>query len=265
LNFIQKSRLAALLCAVAVTAACASAPTNGGPSLGLEERVAAPTFDFMTDTFSFPNLIRARHPADYPDLYANYCFVLARGIRQFIQFARFDPTLPKLDREGYVERVKRIAAIMPWEPPLAPDDRVVIPGYTNLREFSREQEAAVKEGLGGRLLTLFHWTNWRVMLKVSRDNQEAVAHKIIDELRQGNVVQLLVTNWPKPELNHTVVAYESRPTDSGVEFLIWDPNNPVGPGIMTFDQYARTFWATDMFDTEQGPIRAFRMYYSPLL
>jgi len=267
LNFIGNSRLAALfLCVAAVTAACTSAPpTNGGPSLGLEQPVGAPTFDFMTDTFSFPNLIRARHPADYPGLYANYCFVLARALRQFSQFARFDPALAKLDRAGYVERVKQVAAQMPWEPPVAPDDRIVIPGYANLREFSREQESAVKEGLGGRLWTLWHWTNWRVMLRVSQDHQEAVAHKILDELRKGQLVQLLVTNWPKPELNHTVVAYGSRPTDAGVDFLVWDPNNPAAPGIMTFDQYSRTFWATDMFDTEQGPIRAFRMYYSPLL
>ena len=42
-------------------------------------------------------------------------------------------------------------------------------------------------------------------------------------------------------------------------------NNPDWPGIMTFDPAVRRFWATKLYDTEQGPIRAFRMYYSPLL
>ena len=66
-----------------VTAACASAPqSSGGPPLSLDHRVRAPAFSFATDTFTFANLIRARHPDEH-DLYANYCFVLARGLRQF--------------------------------------------------------------------------------------------------------------------------------------------------------------------------------------
>ncbi len=265
MNFIVNSRLAALLSVVVVTAACASTPQpSGGPPLGLARPVQAPAFSFATDTFAFPNLIGARHP-DEPDLYAHYCFVLARGVRQFAQFARFDPSLPKLDRAGYVERVKRVAALPAWEPALPLDDRVVIPGYANLREFSRVAESAVKEGLGGAFWTWVHWTNWRVTLPVPGAHQEAVAHEIVDELRAGRLVQLLVTNWPKPELNHTVVAFESRPAAGGVEFVVWDPNDPAEPGIMTFDQTARRFWATRLYDTEPGPIRAFRMYYSRLL
>ena len=265
MNFIGISRLAALVSFLAVTAACASAPqTNGGASLGLEETVRTPAFSFEQDTFAFPNLIGARHPNE-PDIYAHYCFVLARGVRQFAQFARFDPALPKLDRAGYVERVKHIVARPARDAALSLDDRIVIPGYTNLREFSRDEESAVKEGLGGRFWTWVHWTNWRVMLPVDGEHQEGVAHQILAELRAGRLVQLLVTNWPKPELNHTVIAYESRPTADGVEFLVWDPNNPDGPGIMSWDSGARRFWATDLYDTEPGPIRAFRMYYSLLL
>ncbi len=265
MNFIGISRVAALVGLLIVTSACASAPqTNGEASLGLEETVHTPAFAFEEDTFAFPNLIGARHPNE-PDIYAHYCFVLARGVRQFAQFARFDPALPKLDRAGYVERVKQVVAVPARDAALSPDDRVVIPGYANLREFSRDEESAVKEGLGGPFWTWVHWTNWRVMLPVGGAHQEGVAHEILDELRAGRLVQLLVTNWPKPELNHTVIAFESRPTAAGVDFIIWDPNNPDGPGIMSWDSSARRFWATDLYDTEPGPIRAFRMYYSLLL
>ena len=48
---------------------------------------------FETDTFAFPNDIRWRS-AGKADLYANYCFVLARAIRQFHAAARFDPAAP---------------------------------------------------------------------------------------------------------------------------------------------------------------------------
>jgi hypothetical protein len=267
LNFIVYSRPVALLSlAVLVTAACASAPNgNGGPLLGLDAPVAVPDFSFANDTFAFPNMIRSRHPDDEPGLYANYCFVLARAIRQFAQFVRFDPALPKLDHAGYFERVKQIGARRPWDPPPPPAERIVIPGYANLREFSRDQEAAVKEGLGGRLLTLLHWTNWRAALPITDDGQETVGREIVEELRAGRLVQLLVSNFPKPELNHTVVVFESHPKKGSIDFIVWDPNNPDGPGIITFDQGARRFWATDLYDTDPGPIRAFRMYYSRLL
>jgi hypothetical protein len=226
-----------------------------------EHRASVPGFSFATDTFAFPNEIRARNPGR-DDLYANYCFVLARGLRQFLAFARFDPGGARLSPDAYVERVRAIAALPPWQAPRPADDRVVIPGYANLREFSRAQESAVKAGLGGRFWTMVHWTNWRVTFPVTRGHQADVAREVMDELDAGRLVQLLVTNWPKPELNHTVVAYAYRAGPPGVEFVVWDPNDPAEPGTVTFDADASRFLATHLYDTEPGLIRAFRMYYS---
>src|SRR5437762_312564 len=186
LNSRVKARLAVLLGVTLVTAACATGPLWSPPPEGAADpRATAPEFTFVSDTFAFANLIRARHRGE-DDLYANYCFVLARGLRQFSQFARFDPALPRLDHDGYAGLVRR-------------------------------------------------------------------------------VVPLLVTNWPKPELNHTVVAFESRDAGSTVDFVVWDPNDPDAPGIVTFDRHAGRFWATRVYDTEPGAIRVFRMYYSRLL
>jgi hypothetical protein len=245
--------------------ACASvAPAPSRRSIAGPEGASVPGFSFTTDTFAFPNDIRSRNP-DKPDLYANYCFVLARGLRQFFQFARFDPAAPRLTSAQYAARVRALGERAPWEPPAPVDERVVIPGYANLREFSRAEEAAVKDGLGGRFWTLVHWTNWRVTFPVTRGHQAGVAHEVIDELDAGRLVQLLVTNWPKPELNHTVVAFAYRPGAQGVEFIVWDPNDPAEPGVVTFEAEASRFHASHLYDTEPGPIRAFRMYYSWLL
>lgn len=248
-----------LLGLLLVTAACARPPAvaPGPPAV-------APAFAFETDTFAFPNQIRSRNPGRR-DLYANYCFVLARSLRQFFAGARFDPAAPRLDHEGYVDRVRAIVARAPWLPPRLFEARVVIPGYASLREFSRAEEAAVKEGLGPRFWTLVHWTNWRVTLPVTEGHQEGVAGEIVDELRGGQLVQLLLTNWPKPELNHTVVAFAYREGPAGVEITVWDPNDPGAPGLVTFDRTRRRFVATRLYDTEPGVIRVFRMYYSWLL
>lgn len=260
---VRSGRAVVLLVAILATVtACAGAR----PGLLLEPGAGVDTrgFLFAQDTFTFRNEIRSRNPG-VKDLYANYCFVLARGLRQFFLFARFDPQAPRASRDEYVERVRRIAARPPWREPLPAAARVVIPGYASLREFSRAEESAVKEGLGPRFWTLVHWTNWRVTFPVTRGHQEALAAEIVSELRQGRLVQLLVTNLPKVELNHTVVAYAYRPAGRGVELTVWDPNDPDQPGVISFEDGARRFRATRLHDTEPGTIRVYRMYYSPLL
>src|SRR5437762_14002911 len=130
-----------------VTAACAHAPGVSRPAAA-----TVPAFDFVDDTFALANLIRARHPhAEH--LYANYCFVMARGVRQFHQFARFDADAPRVGAEEYAHRVRAVVRHPPWERPLPPAERVVIPGFANLRAFSAAEEAAVKAGLGPRFWT----------------------------------------------------------------------------------------------------------------
>jgi hypothetical protein len=253
-------RLAVLVLAV-LTAACAPAPPRPAAIIA-PDVTGVPAFSFEADTFAFPNQIRARNPG-VRGLYANHCFVLARGVRQFHQFARFDPAMPRVDRARYERLVRAVVARAAWRPELPPAERVVIPGYANLREFSAAEEAAVKAGLGGPFWTWVHWTNWRVTFEgLPPEHQGEVLHQIRDELAAGRLVQLLVTNWPKPELNHTVVAFGYRRRPGGLDLSVWDPNDPSAPGTVTFDGSQQRFWATNVYDTEPGAIRVFRMYYS---
>ncbi len=253
---------ARLLLLALVVSGCASvAPMD----VALRQSASSPPIRFGVDTFAFPNESRSKN-AGKPDLYANYCFVMTRAVVQFHRFARFDPAAPKLGPEAYTARVRQVVARAPWQEALPPDDRVVVPGYTSLFELSRDQEAAVKAGLGGRFWTLVHWTNWRVTFPFPRWQQERVARETLMELRAGRPVQLLVTNFPTWELNHSVVAYASTVNRDGkVEFVVYDPNDPSAPGRITFDRTERRFVATQVFDTRPGPIRAFRMHYWALL
>jgi hypothetical protein len=251
-----------LLAVALLAAACATAPP--APSALAPSPLAVRGFSFDRDTFAFPNEIRA-FTGERDDLYANYCFVVARSLRQFFLFARFDPDAPRLDHAGYVDRVRRVVARPPWHPPIAVAERVVIGGYASLREFSRAEERAVKEGMGGRIWTLVHWTNWRTLFPMTRRHQAGVLEEIQRELAAGRLVQLLVTNWPILELNHTVVVFAARSDATRVDLAIWDPNEPARPGVITFDGARGTFWATRVYATRPQPIRVFRMYHSPLL
>src|SRR5229473_5039050 len=97
-----------LLLAVALTG-CASA---GHLESSMGRPAPVPVVRFGVNTFAFPNESRTKN-AVKPDLYANYCFVMARAITQFHHFARFAPEAPRLRPDEYVARVKEIVSHHP--------------------------------------------------------------------------------------------------------------------------------------------------------
>jgi hypothetical protein len=250
-----------------IALAFASAGCISAPPLATELAMTppAPLIRFGVDTFAFRNESRAKN-RDKPDLYANWCFVLVRAVTQFHRFARFDPSAPPLSSEEYTERVRQVTARAPWADDLPLDERVVIPGYASLYDLSRAEERAVKEGLPGRLLTWINWTNWRVIFPMPGVQQEGVVRETLAELQAGRVVQWLITNFPEFELNHTALVYDYRVEPGrAIVFTVYDPNDPKEPGIIRFELEEQRFWSTRIWDTSVGHIRAFRMYYSPLL
>ena len=258
--------------AIALTAAAvglifASAWLVTAPSIDVALRAATskPALRFGVDTFAFANENRTLYRGK-PDLYPNWCFVMARAITQFHRCARFDPAAPRLTSEEYTERVRQITARAPWRPSLPPGDRLVIQGYASLYEFSRAEERSVKAGLTGRFLSWIDWSNWRVVFPMPGGQQEGVARETLAELQAGRPVQWLVTNLPVLELNHTVVVYAYCADDERhIEFMVYDPNDPLAPGIIRFDRIAKRFASTRLYNTSVGQIRAFRMYFSPIL
>lgn len=259
--------VAIVLTVVATVTTVVSAYWISAPGLdvALQATAPAPALRLGVDTFAFANENRTIYRGK-PDLYPNWCFVMARAVTQFRRFASFDPGAPRLTADEYTERVRRITARAPWREPLPAGERIVIPGYGALNEFSRAEERAVKAGLGGRLLSWLHWTNWRVVFPMLRGQQEGVARETVAELQAGRPVQWLVTNLPVVELNHTVIVYAYRVSGPEVvDFVVYDPNEPAVPGLVQFDTRARRFWSTRLYNTSVGPIRAFRMYFSPLL
>jgi hypothetical protein len=107
--------VAILLTAVVTVAIVASGYWISAPGLdvSLQAPPPAPAIRFGVDTFAFANENRTIYRGK-PDLYPNWCFVMARAVTQFQRFARFDPAAPRLAADEYTARVRRITARAPW-------------------------------------------------------------------------------------------------------------------------------------------------------
>jgi len=226
---------------------------------------AAPVVRFGVDTFAFQNDSRIHHRGK-PDLFASYCFIMARAVNQFLRFARFEPAAPRLAGDELTARVRDVVRRRPWHPALPAAERVVIPGVADLHELSRVEEAAVKRAFGTRLWSFVHWTNWRMVHPSWPGQQEHVAASSVRELRAGRPVQLLVSDFPAVTVDHSVLAFDYREiADGSVELLLYDPNDPSRPGAIRYDRAAHRFRVTHLCGVSAPLLRAFRIYHSPFL
>src|SRR3954453_13923589 len=133
-------------------------------------------FDFKRDTFAFANetvfeyhdgsaSLRHDPPRQVKTKrFVQHCFVMSRSVEQFRKFARFDQSRPPLDDPELAARIRSITRSPAWAPPLADKDRIVIPGYSDLRSLSRARGEIVRNNIGLGWPTYFRVGNWRIVL-----------------------------------------------------------------------------------------------------
>jgi hypothetical protein len=217
------------------------------------------------DTLAFRNDSRLHHRGQ-PELYANWCLVMARAVAQFLRFACFAPAGPRLSPAGYAALVRRVTRRAPWRRPLGPEERIVVPGYASLHELSRHEERAVKAGLHGRLRSLLHWTNWRIAFPQPPGHQARVVGETLAELRAGRPVQLFLSDFPRISFNHSVLAFDLAATGpDAVDLVVYDPNDPAAPGVIRYDPAAARFRPVRLLGVDVPAFRAFRLYCSPFV
>lgn len=209
-------------------------------------------FVFERDSFAYGNELlweyepdpatgkmktRPRDPR--PD-YHHYCFVMARAARQFFDFAEFRPELPKAEEAVYRERIREVIRRDPRSNP-ATRSSIVIPGYAGLREFSREQEALLKELCGGAWESYVQRGHWRMIFPLSRSHQEDMAERLRGELARGILPVIHLVRFPQLTINHAMVVYAAEPVPEGIRFLCYDPNDPARPQEITYRHEERRF------------------------
>lgn len=233
---------------------------------------AGEAFDLYRDTFAFSNDTAWKYGVDErgklhisrrekPAEFSHRCFVLARAVLQFHQFARFEPKQPRLSREEYRRRIKQLCRIPVWGE--GPKGKVVFPGYRDLHDFSRAYEGLLKETLGNWWPTYWRVGNWRMAMGHPRAGQAAAARWLVESLEQGKPRALYLARFP--QMNHVVVPYSfQREAGGNVSFLVYDPNYPSQPSWIFYRASERSFEFEPRWYFPGGRVNVMRVYLSPI-
>jgi len=226
-------------------------------------------FRFSEDVFAFSNqtlwLYRVDpstgkftgEPRQDPPDFAFRCAGMVRATRQFFDAARFDPGLPRLDEAAYERLVRQVLASDPRRPPA---ERIVIPGYRDLRAFSEAEEPLLKAVLPGAAPSYLQRGNWRMIYPFSDGHQAAMAERLRDELAAGWLPIAHVMRFPERSINHFVLVLRAEETLEEIRFQVYDPNDASGPVTLRYDRAAHVFSypATRYFSG--GPVKAYEVY-----
>ncbi len=228
-------------------------------------------FSFQRDTFAFANELDWEYHYDSngkwvsqrrrpkPD-YTLHCFVVARSCRQFFEHARFDPSRPPADEKTYRRRVRGVVSLSPRKR-LPPAQRIVIPGYADLRSFSAAHEKLLKCQCGGAWQSYLQRGNWRMIFPFSHAEQARMARQILCHLTPEHPVIVHLACFPQLRINHAVVVYAARETPGEIRFAAYDPNTTSGPTTLTFDRASRCFRFPPNNYFAGGELKAYEVYW----
>jgi hypothetical protein len=243
--------------------------------LGVASRRAdafTPPLHFKDDTVGFANMTvfeyqngiaHVRHgDSAKQKRYTRRCFVLSRTTMQFKKFARFDPNAPPLNDRELAQRIRQVTRRAAWHDTLPENERVVFPGYKNLREMSEKRGYIVQRNIGYGWPTYWRLSNARTLFQTGVGYQERTHQTLNAVLNQGDFFVAFLTTLPHLRINHAVLVYAKRPGHSpeGDRYLVYDPNHPEGPRELTWSNSNRSFAYQKDWDFVGGNVRVYRVY-----
>jgi hypothetical protein len=226
-------------------------------------------FIFKRDTFAYPNQVitekiydasgksheRRNKDADY----VLRCFVMARSARQFFQFAQFDPARPSVDDKTYRKLVREVVSRDPMD--CTPGQkRTVIPGFTNLYQFSAAKRELLQETCGSQLQSYFQRGHWRMVLPFSGSRRAGEARILALAARNNRPPVVHVVSFPSLSINHAVLLYDVRESATAYEFPTYDPNDADRPLTVTFDRKTKRFTFPRTSSFGGGTVNVYEIY-----
>ena len=237
---------------------------------------ATTEFRFDRDTFAFANQTvfeyheghasLRKSSATRKDAYNRHCFVMSRTALQFKKFARFEPRSTPLDDESLAARIRAVTRQPTWTDPLPANQRIVFPGYKDLKEMSKARRELVQLNIGHGWPSYFRMSNARMIFQDGTSYQERTHAQLNAALARGELFVAFLTTYPRFSINHSVLIYKlkSSSPNPGDHYLVYDPNHPESPRDLTWSARDRAFSFQKDWDFIGGYVRVYRVYAKPL-
>src|SRR5947209_4298806 len=177
------------------------------------ETGSAAGFDYNRDTLSFANWTVfsyenghvVSHKNQFGHHYSRRCFVMTRTVEQFYKFARFEPKALRVDDRELSKRIRNVTRRPPWHDPLPAEKRVVIPGYRNLRELSRDKTSLMQQNIGLGWVVYLRPGNVR-MFYLHNKNYQVKTHEQLERALAGReFFGAYLSDFPILHINHSVL------------------------------------------------------------
>lgn len=236
-------------------------------------------FNFDRDTFSFDNETALeyhdghasqRHPVpgEQPKRFTQHCFVMSRTVLQFRKFARFEPGQRSLDDKKLADRIRQITRIPPWTAAFAREERIVIPGYRDLRSLSEARAEVLQKNIGLGWPTYFRPGNWRILWPHG-PAQQARTHEAMEHAlnTSGGFFVAYLTNFPRSlNINHGVLVYARKNKDpqGSCCYTVYDPNHHDAPRILEWSDRDGSFLYQRDTDFVGGKVIVWQVYGRPI-
>ncbi|MFH1067653.1 MAG: hypothetical protein V1746_07105 [bacterium] len=239
----------------------------------LPTRQASRPFDSKKDSFAFANETvwhyedgkpSARQDSGKEKPYTRRCFVVCRAAVQFWKFARFDSTAKPLPAVDLAKRIREVTSRDVWQRPLPMRERVVFPGYQNLREASAAHPRVFQENIGLGWPVYFRPGNFTVVFPPSRAHQARTHEELQESLELGHPTILWLINFPSLSINHAVVVYGQRRKKGKFFYLVYDPNSPGVLRTLEYRPKERSFYFEKTFYFKGGLVSVRPIYLSLL-
>src|SRR6184192_1629632 len=234
---------------------------------------AASDFRFDRDTFAFANQTVFEYheghaslrkaSATKRDAYNRHCFVMCRTAAQFKKFARFEPRSTPLDDASLAARIRAVTRQAAWTEPLPENQRIVFPGYKDLKEMSEAHRGLVQLSIGHGWPSYFRISNVRMIFQGGAGYQEQTHARLNAALARGELFVAFLTTYPRLSINHSVLVYKRNPVsqNDGIErYLVYDPNHPEAPRELTWSSRDRAFAYQKDWDFIGGSVRVYQIY-----
>ena len=226
-------------------------------------------FVYPGDTFDFKNetvwnyvggKIEPETDKDHVREYTRRCFVLSRASVQFWKFARFEPQADPLPADELARRIREVCERSVWLPALPEKQRVIIPGYRNLREASAKMRYVFQANIGRGWPFYFRAGNIVIASWVSRAMEDRLNGEIYHDLQENTPTIIWVYRFPSLKMNHVVVIYKGVRDATGYHYRVYDTNYRDADKRLDYDPKTRTFSYEPVYFFKGGPVTVRSLY-----